>query len=314
MQKIIIGIHGLGNKPPKNILKDWWLESIREGFKKYNYPVPNFDFEFVYWADILHKEPLDPDEKNRFSSRYLPERYEPEQNNNYSKPNRLRKKAFDYLEKYYEKILVNEVMSMNHPSLTDLFIHFNMKELEEYYSSEEIYYQGVKRLVRDIIIERLTDVMKKHRDKKILLIAHSMGSMIAHDALIDYVPDIKIDTLITIGSPLGQKYVLNKYHTVQNGSAKNKLKVPENIQKNWFNLSDVEDQVAINHSLAEIYKPSSKGLTVIDKLVNNNYSHSGTWNPHKSFGYLRTHEMTEILNLFLKKDENKFLTWFKKLF
>lgn len=28
MSKIIIGIHGLGNKPPKAILTDWWARSI----------------------------------------------------------------------------------------------------------------------------------------------------------------------------------------------------------------------------------------------------------------------------------------------
>jgi hypothetical protein len=33
---------------------------------------------------------------------------------------------------------------------------------------------------------------------------------LAHDALIDNLSDLKIDTLISIGSPLGQKYVLHK--------------------------------------------------------------------------------------------------------
>ncbi len=40
MKKIIIGIHGIGNKPPAKILRKWWLNSIYEGLKKYNYPDP----------------------------------------------------------------------------------------------------------------------------------------------------------------------------------------------------------------------------------------------------------------------------------
>jgi len=36
MDKIIIGIHGIGNKPPEDILRNWWLDSILEGAKKYN--------------------------------------------------------------------------------------------------------------------------------------------------------------------------------------------------------------------------------------------------------------------------------------
>jgi len=34
MAKIIIGIHGLGNKPPKNILNAGWKASMFEGIKR----------------------------------------------------------------------------------------------------------------------------------------------------------------------------------------------------------------------------------------------------------------------------------------
>ena len=32
MAKVIIGIHGLANKPTEKLLKDWWKSSIKEGF------------------------------------------------------------------------------------------------------------------------------------------------------------------------------------------------------------------------------------------------------------------------------------------
>lgn len=314
MSKVIIGIHGLGNKPPKNILKDWWEKSILEGLNKYNFPVREFEFELVYWADILNKEPLLPEETNKFSSQYLAERYVPEQFPMPEEPPGFRKKAADYLEKYYEKILVNGVMSLDHPSLTDLFIHFSLRDLETYYSSSTFYYQGVKRLVRDVMIERLTDCLNKHKNKKILLVAHSMGAIIAHDVLSDYAADTNIDTLVTIGSPLGQKYVLNKIASEQKGNSKNKLKVPECIQKNWYNLSDLEDQVAFTHTLSEIYECNSKGLKVIDKLVKNNYIISGNRNPHKSYGYLRTREFAEIFNEFTTPEKRGLFSFLKKMF
>ena len=31
MKKIIIGVHGLGNKPPADVLEKWWAASIQEG-------------------------------------------------------------------------------------------------------------------------------------------------------------------------------------------------------------------------------------------------------------------------------------------
>ena len=314
MSKIIIGIHGLGNKPPKDILKDWWEKSILEGLNKYNFPARDLEFELVYWADILNKEPLLPEETNKLSSLYLAERYVPEPIPLPEEPPGFRKKAADYLEKYYEKILVNGVMSLNHPSLTDLFIHFSLRDLEAYYSSSTIYYQGVKRLVRDVMIERLTDVLHKHKKKEILLVAHSMGAIIAHDVLTDHIADINIDTLVTIGSPLGQKYVLNKITSEQEGNLKNKLKVPECIGKNWYNLSDLEDQVAFTHTLSEIYECNSKGLKVIDKLVKNNYMISGNRNPHKSYGYLRTREFAEIFSEFTTPEKRGLFSFLKKIF
>lgn len=314
MLKVIIGIHGLGNKPPKDILKNWWEKSIVEGLNKYNFPIRNLEFELVYWADILNKEPLIPEETNRFSSRFLEEKYVPEEINLPAEPQGFRKKAAEYLDKYYEKILVNGVMSLNHPSLTDMFIHFSLRDLELYYSSETVYYQGIKRYVRDIMIERLTDALNKHKNKKIMLVAHSMGAIIAHDVLIDHADDVDIDTLVTIGSPLGQKYVLNKMSLEKKQNSKNKLAVPEYIRRNWYNLSDLEDQVAFNHTLSEIFESNSKGLKVIDKLVKNNYSISGNRNPHKVYGYLRTQEFAEIFNEFFTPEKRGVFAFLKKIF
>ena len=56
MSKIIVGIHGLANKPPKDDLTEYWRKSIAEGLRK-NCAIkkPNFDFRMVYWADLLYK-------------------------------------------------------------------------------------------------------------------------------------------------------------------------------------------------------------------------------------------------------------------
>ena len=54
MAKVIIGIHGLGNKPPKSVLEEWWKLSIEEGFKKMGKPISPFKFELVYWADVMY--------------------------------------------------------------------------------------------------------------------------------------------------------------------------------------------------------------------------------------------------------------------
>ena len=64
MKQVIIGIHGLGNKPPKYLLKKWWKDSIKEGFNKNGFKNELPEFELVYWADILNQKPLNNWEKD----------------------------------------------------------------------------------------------------------------------------------------------------------------------------------------------------------------------------------------------------------
>jgi hypothetical protein len=91
-----------------------------------------------------------------------------------------------------------------------------------------------------------------------------------------------------------------------------KLKVPENIRRNWYNISDLDDQVALNHLLAEIFVCNSKGVKIIDKLVQNNFTDNGTRNPHSVYGYLRTPELTQILHSFLSHKKFSLFRWFFK--
>ena len=71
MSKVIIGIHGLGNKPPLHILKKWWEMSLEDGLKGINHPFPMNDFHLVYWANFIYSEPLDLQEKDKEQNRRL---------------------------------------------------------------------------------------------------------------------------------------------------------------------------------------------------------------------------------------------------
>lgn len=312
MPKIVIGIHGLGNKPPKETLEKWWKLAIVDGLNNHHNPMTKFEFELVYWADILHPIPLNIKETDKANPYYLSEPYSSEQFTELNEVKTFRQKTIDYLEKYSDKILLNGAMSLKLPPFTELFIHRYLRDLEIYYSSSLINHNGTKRPVREAIIARLVEVLKKHKDKKIFLIAHSMGAIITHDALIDYVPDINIDTLVTIGSPLGQKYHIKKMQTEHISGSNDKLKVPDNICRYWYNLSDLEDQVAVNHNLAKLYKSDSKSVQIIDMIVENKFVSNATGNPHKSYGYLRTPEFTLIMFNFLIYKQTRILEWLRK--
>ncbi|MBK7631885.1 MAG: hypothetical protein IPJ23_14490 [Ignavibacteriales bacterium] len=296
--KIIIGIHGLGNKPSKNILEKWWKQAILDGLKFNNYLTSEFDFELVYWADILHPFPLEIDANNK-SNLKANEQYTSDDYQEPIKPLNFRNKAIEYMEKYYSKFILNEVLSLKYPSITEFFIHLHLSDLKTYYSMERIPFDGKQIPVKEAIIDRLINILNKHKKKKIFLIAHSMGSLIVHDTFTEYPSEAPIDTYITIGSPLGQKYVISKYKTENEINSINKFNVPENIVNKWYNLSDIQDQVALNHKISDLYETNSLGIKIEDQLVKNKYVSSGVRNPHKAFGYLRTPEFSKIINYFL---------------
>jgi len=314
LSKIVIGIHGLGNKPSKELLAKWWKEAISEGLRKNNYSAKDFNFDLVYWADILHNNPLDPNEINKENPLCLMEPYIPEGKSINREETGLRQKALEYLEKYSKKIFINGVLSLSIPSLTELFIHRHLRDLEEYYSKSYTLINDKKRLIREVIIDRLVEALKKHRGKKIFLVAHSMGSIIAYDAIRYHTPEIKIEMLVTIGSPLGQEYVIRKIQSESAPDEGDKFIVPVNIRLGWYNFSDPEDQVAVNNHLEKIYKENAHAIKIKDILVHNYYKISGTRNPHKSYGYLRTPEFSEVLNSFLTSRKFDLFRWIKNLF
>ena len=55
MAKVIVGIHGLANKPAPDVLKDWWETAIREGLvKNCDVGSASVSFHMGYWAGLLY--------------------------------------------------------------------------------------------------------------------------------------------------------------------------------------------------------------------------------------------------------------------
>lgn len=300
MKKIIIGIHGLKNKAPADILQNWWELSIREGLVKNGFFDKKLKFELVYWADLNYSQPLDPNIRDKKDPFYIPNPYCPSLENNKSgHPKKLKQKVLDALEKEMDKIFLNEHGFTGLDTLADMTIHRMFKDLDTYYhgncrAKPEL---NAKQTIR----KRLADVLSKHKKKKIMLIAHSMGSIIAFDTLKFVIPEISIDTFLTIGSPLGNAVILKK--TLMELSQKLhkgvKIITPSNIQNAWFNFSDLDDKIVMNYNLADDFIENPNRVNPIDIIVENDYEYESEPNPHKAYGYLRTPQIAEIIDNFL---------------
>ena len=280
-QSIIIGIHGLSNKPSKAVLEGWWSNALTEGLVRNQNGVPPFSFSLVYWADIRNKTPISSEEDDepyiKSPGNAALRRYDPQ----------LLDKARAVAQKWGGRMLDKEKELIGLGSNVEKLLGVKFDDLAEYYAKEGI---------REDMRSRLKNVLEQHRDKKILLIAHSMGTIIAYDvlrALEKSQGTPQIEHFVTLGSPLGLPLVVQKIRE-EFGNRQ----TPLNVLR-WTNFADPGDKVALDCNLADDFQ-SSRDVIVRDTLVYNNYvSLMGKANNHKIYGYLRCPELSEAVNEFL---------------
>ncbi len=306
MGKVIIAIHGLGNKPAADVMQKWWWKSISEGLQNHTkniYQIPTF--KVVYWADVLYDQPKDEKCTDPENPLYLEDPYEPEVFPQIIKDHTFRQKIMDAIVFEVNKIFLNDDYSLNFSSVNDLIMAKYFKDLSAYYSNG---LSNNHQPIRETLRNRLKSVLVEHKNDDILLIAHSMGSIIAFDVLSVFSCEVQVDTLITIGSPLGFPAVISKIANELNlkNRSTHKLEVPSSIKNSWFNFSDLEDRVAFNYKLDDDISEGLNRVKVIDYIVNNNYTIRGKHNPHKSYGYLRTPEVAKEIYDFLTMESLSF--------
>lgn len=301
MKKVIIGIHGLGNKPKKDLLQKWWEESMLEGLRLIGEDKILPTFEIAYWADILHQELLDESVKDKNHPLFIEGPYTQEPPNTAIIHHSFRQKIIDFVTRKLKNIFLNGDNTLNYSFIADALLKRYFSDLEAYYSEECIDPDKTVCRAKELIRERIENTIRKYPNHEIMIVAHSMGSIVAFDVLNFLIPDTKINSLVTIGSPLGLPMIVSKIADEQKqfligGEI---MDAPPGITSNWFNLADIMDNVALDYKLADDFLANENGIAPVDFLVHNNYEFNGVQNPHKSYGYLRTPEFAKILRDFI---------------
>lgn len=302
MSKIIVGIHGLANKPKKQRLEHFWKDSIREGLKKNCEWEGSFEFELVYWADLLYKNQLHEDSDFDFDNLYNDQPYTPG-------PDKLPR----YKDRWSDEVRA-KASAMIGSGIDWVKQHVGMDAAAEWILENKLkdlafYYDEDRKILdrsepqeqvcaRKVLRDELKTLLHNHSGKQIMLIAHSMGSIIAYDVLRDMERErekVEIEHFVTIGSPLGLPHVKAKIL-----KERRVVRTPTVVTGTWANYADRRDPVAIDTHLRDDFEPNRRRIMVKDDLIDNTYeSPSKKPNYHKSYGYLRAPELSDHIRKFL---------------
>jgi hypothetical protein len=161
----------------------------------------------------------------------------------------------------------------------------------------ELHIRDLRRYVRNSneIAEHTRQMLKiplraaAEAGRPILLIGHSMGSVIAWDSLwqLAHSDDdhVAVDLFLTMGSPLGQHYIQRR---LQGGAESGASRFVSGIRR-WVNLTAVGDLTAIDPDLADDFAEMvDLGMveSIDDHVLHNYFRLDGTLNVHAEYGYL----------------------------
>jgi hypothetical protein len=149
--------------------------------------------------------------------------------------------------------------------------------------------------------EKLKMILRaaKTNGHPVLLIAHSMGSVIAYDSLWQLSReeghDARVDLLLTTGSPLGQNIVQRHLLGVDK---RGEARYPSNIDS-WINIAAIGELTAVDRTLNNDFARMIKfGLipAIDDREVFNYYHMHGSLNVHVEYGYLINEVTARIIS------------------
>ena len=274
MSNMIIGIHGLSNKPAPEVLEEGWKKAILEGLQKNEgIDITSLNFSSVYWADVMYKKyDPKPDLYHEAAEGALKTYKE-------GWLDAVREKTFDWAGDIIDGMKKHFGMD----AMADEVLEKKLQDLSRYYEENA---------VRTTLRKRLRDAILNNQKNRLMILSHSMGTIIAYDVLRDIgkeFPRLIVDHFVTMGSPLGLPHVRHKI------ALENPLVRTPSVVKKWSNFADKRDPVAMDVHLSDDYEPNDYGVRPEDDIVANDW---GGIN-HKSYGYLRTPEVSKVIKNFI---------------
>jgi len=304
-------IHGIANKPAADVLIRIWRDSLArdEGL---DLGAEGISSSMVYWADVMYAEPEQEMAEHESSDSVIAksdadidmswqENLEggekkwtddlaaginfdaspPNGNDDFQPP-------VEDMEKSFERIPLPWWLKRR-------IMKAFLRDVHHYlFNTESTPRPNDKYRVRDEIRSRTIETLKIGAAKPgpHIVVSHSMGTVIAYDCLKRVADCPRVDSLMTIGSPLGLDEIQDK---LQPEWSRNNGFPDLSVASDWVNVYDRLDPVAgFDPNLANDYK--KEGISVIKDINEQNY---GKWR-HNISKYLGGEELRQNLKRMLQ--------------
>jgi hypothetical protein len=304
MAKTIIFIHGRSWKPPKETLKQLWYDAVSHSLGR-DHPAKVVAWqtvtkEFVYYGNISNEflksagntPPADEltDTADRQETLTKLKSYS----------------ATDFTRATYEQLpgrtslweaLADTIgEAAGQLDLGQPLVELVAPDMKEYWNPDSDF--GSR--VREPIVAPLKRAMND--DDEIMVISHSLGTMIAFDTFWkfshtgEYRPrytNKPVSLWITIGCPLGDEIVKSN---LKGARATGDRCYPSNVRR-WINIRAEDDYISHDQTLADDYGAMANLMDgpVQDISIYNLAVRHGKSNPHSPLGFLIHPVMVDIL-------------------
>ena len=171
------------------------------------------------------------------------------------------------------------------PLLPDPAVKSAVRETERYFQNQD----GIGARVRELLKAPLRQAFAA--GDRILVIGHSMGAVIAYDALWELThleghPG-KVDLFLTLGSPLGMHFVQDRLLSFHRNDGQ---RYPCNI-RHWINIAAHGDLTALDPEVRDNFMPMLEqgcieSIEDQHRGVFNYFRNDKGLNMHRSYGYL----------------------------
>lgn len=293
----IIFVPGKNPKPPPEPHRYQLLRCLLHGVRRIDPDVADEIaardcFSLIAWNSLVYTTERDIDDDRRWVDRLLLQETPREADIREARPVKYRLTRAMYQ--------IGDHLPWLIPLIPDRRIKLSVRDTDIYFSN----HGNIGCRIRNLQKAPLRAAAA--RGDRVLLIGHSMGSVIAYDSLweLDHLEGLlsNVDCFLTIGSPLGMRYVQRRL--IGLGQSRPRI-YPRNIRR-WVNIAARGDLVALDPSLADdfgemVRSGTTERITDLTRGVYNHYRDGHGLNVHKSYGYLVNPHVAQVITQWWKE-------------